>query len=109
MLTLEDCLGLCGLSEEEVQAIAQHEHIPSIVALTLGNYLCRTPEGELCVKAMIQDDISNAAAAGDRVRELSLKLVLRKFVAMHPRCDARHLRRIRYPDRRIAPERTETL
>ena len=104
MLTLEDCVGLCGLSEEEVLAIAQHEHIPEMAALELGNYLCRTAEGELCVKAMIRDDIAQAAAAEDRTRALALKLVLRNFVAAHPRCDERHLRRICYPDRRIARE-----
>jgi len=104
MLTLEDCLGLCGLSEEEVLAIAQHEHVPEMAALELGNYLCRTPGGELCVKAMIRDDIAEAGRAGDRARELALKLVLRNFVASHPRCEERHLQRIRYPDRRIPRE-----
>jgi len=104
MLTLEDCLGLCGLTEEEVLAIAQHEHIPEMAALELGNYLCRTPDGELCIKSMIRDDIAGAASTGDRARELALKLVLRGFVASHPRCDERHRARIRYPDRRIPRE-----
>ena len=33
MLTFDDCLGLCELSEEEIRAIAEHEHLPEIVAL----------------------------------------------------------------------------
>jgi len=101
MISLEDCVELCGLTEEEVLAIAQHEHIPAIVAAELGNYLSNSPEGELVIKAMIADDIVQAARAGDRVRELALKLVLRKFIVQHPRCEARHLRQIRYPDRRL--------
>jgi hypothetical protein len=101
MISLEDCVELCGLTEEEVLAIAQHEHIPAIVAAEMGNYLASTPEGDLCIKAMIVDDIAGAAAAGDRVRELALKLVLRGFIVQHPRCEARHLTQIRYPDRRI--------
>jgi hypothetical protein len=104
MISLEDCIELCGLTEEEVLAIAQHEHIPEIVAAELGNYLVSTPEGELCVKGMIRDDIALAAAAGDRARALALKLVMRRFIADHPRCEARHLRQIRYPDRRVAEE-----
>ena len=32
MITLEDCIGLCGLTEEEVLAIAEHEHLPEIAA-----------------------------------------------------------------------------
>ena len=30
MITLEDCIGLCGLTEEEVLAVAEHEHLPEI-------------------------------------------------------------------------------
>ena len=34
MNTLEDCLGLCDLTEAEVLAIAEHEHLPEIAAST---------------------------------------------------------------------------
>lgn len=102
MLTLEDCIGLCGLSEEEVLAIAQHEHIPEIAAAELGNYLCRTPDGELAIKAMIRDDIAYAAASGNRERLLTLKLVLRNFILQHPRCESRHRAELHLPERRLA-------
>jgi hypothetical protein len=39
MITLEDCIGLCGLTEEEVLAIAEHEHLPEIAATALAQYL----------------------------------------------------------------------
>jgi len=32
MITLEDCIALCGLTEEEVLAIAEHEHVPEMAA-----------------------------------------------------------------------------
>jgi len=102
VLTLEDCLGLCELSEDEVLAIAAHERIPEAAAVELAQYLCQCPGGDLCIKGMIKDDIAQAAARGDDARVLALKLVLRKFVLGHPRCDARHLRQLRYPDRRLA-------
>jgi hypothetical protein len=102
MLTLEECLALCGLSEEEVLAIAEHEHIPEIAAAELGNYLVRTPEGELRIKAMIKSDIAAAAARGDRDHALALKLLLRNFILQHPRCDERHRRELRAPERRRA-------
>jgi hypothetical protein len=101
MISLEDCIELSDLTEDEVLAIARHEHIPDIVAAELGNYLVSAPDGELCIKAMIMDEMANAAGARDRARELALKLVLRKFVVQHPRCEARHLIQIRYPDRRF--------
>jgi hypothetical protein len=68
-LTFEDCLGLCDLSEEEVLAIAEHEHIPAIAALELANYLIRTPAGEDRVKAMIRDDGLRALACTRERRE----------------------------------------
>ena len=100
MLTLEDCIALCGLTEEEVLAIAAHENIPEIAATELADYLCQTPDGELCIKAMIRDDIADAVARGDRDRELALKLVLRAFVLQHPRCDERHKYKLHQPERR---------
>ena len=93
MLSLTDCLALCDLSEEEVLAIAHHEHLPEIAAAELGNYLVRTPEGEMRIKSIIRDDIAEACACGDRQRELALKLMLRDFVAQHPHCDERHRKR----------------
>ena len=90
MLSLTDCLALCELSEEEVLAIAHHEHLPEIAAAELGNYLVRTPEGEMRIKSIIRDDIAEACARGDRERELALKVLLRDFVAQHPHCDERH-------------------
>jgi hypothetical protein len=94
MLRLEDCLALCGLTEDEVLAIAQHEHIPEIAAAEFGHYLVHAPGGEMCIKSIIRDDIAEARAAGDRTRELALKLVLRNFVQQHPRCEERHKERL---------------
>ena len=103
MLSLEDCLAMCDLTEEEVLAIAEHEHIPEIAAAELANYLVQAPDGEMKIKAMIRDDIAAAAARGDAHRALALKLVLRDFVLMHPRCEERHLRQLVGRERRDGP------
>lgn len=100
MLSVEDCIALCGLTEEEVLAIAHHERIPEVAAAELGNYLVRTAEGELYIKAMIKDDIAEAEAMGNRERALMLKLVLRNFVLSHPRCDERCRNELHLPERR---------
>jgi len=104
MLSLEDCIAMCGLTEEEVRALAQHEHIPEVAAAELGNYLVSSQDGELCIKAMIRDDVAHANACGDQERELTLKLLLRNFVLQHPRCEERHRRELRLPERRLAGE-----
>jgi hypothetical protein len=53
MISLEDCVGLSGLTEEEVLAIAEHEHIPEIAASALGQYLSRQEQ----IRDMIVHDI----------------------------------------------------
>lgn len=35
MISLEDCVASSGLSEDEVAAIGEHEHIPQIAAYAL--------------------------------------------------------------------------
>jgi hypothetical protein len=102
MLSFEDCIGLCGLTEDEVRAIAEHERIPEVAAAEMGSYLVSTPSGELCIRAMIRDDIARAIAEGHRERELGLKLVLRNFILQHPRCEQRHREDLVLPDRRLA-------
>lgn len=57
MLCLEDCIALCDLTEAQVLAIAQHEHIPEIAAAELGHYLLHCPDGESRIRSMIRDDI----------------------------------------------------
>jgi len=83
MLTIQDCIELSGLSEEEILAIAEHEHVPEIVAVELGNYLVQTVTGEKRIKAMIVDDMRAARERGDHVHVLKLKLCLRHFLEHH--------------------------
>ena len=88
MLSIEDCIALSSLTEEEVAAIAEHEHLPMIVAAELGNYLVRIPDGSRYIKRIICDDIAAAHARGDLAHELALKLVLRHYLSCHPECPA---------------------
>jgi hypothetical protein len=39
MINLEDCIALSGLTEAQVLAIAEHEHVPEIAATALAQYL----------------------------------------------------------------------
>jgi hypothetical protein len=86
MLSLQDCVDLSSLTEGEVAAIAEHEHLPMVVAAELGNYLVQTPDGGYRIKRMIQDDIKAAHARGDLLHALALKLVLRHYLSCHPEC-----------------------
>jgi hypothetical protein len=89
MLTFDDCVALCELTEDEIAVIAEHEHLPMIVAAELGNYLIQGPDGALRIKRIILDDMMVADRAGDNGRALTLKLILRHFVERHPECKSR--------------------
>lgn len=45
MITLEDCIAFCGLNEEVVLVIAEHEHVPEIVAASLASSLLSLENG----------------------------------------------------------------
>ncbi len=83
MLTREDCLALCELSEEEVAAIAEHEHVPEVIAMEMGQYLCHTPDGEARIERMIIDDIETARQHGNHAHMAKLVAVLRHFIDNH--------------------------
>jgi hypothetical protein len=83
MLTWTDCVELSELTEDEIDAIAQHEHIPEMIALEMGNYLIHTHTGEKRVKAMIRDDIRLAEEEGKKDRVAMLKLVLKHYLEHH--------------------------
>ncbi len=84
MITLDDCLAFCGLTEDEVQAIAEHEHIPEIAAAGLANYLLCSDHGVECIRDMIVDDLVAAQRRDDTQRARELVMVLRHFLANHP-------------------------
>jgi hypothetical protein len=84
MITIEDCLALSDLSEEEIDAIAEHEHLPEIVAAELGNYLAHLPGGLHHIRSMIHDDIAAARLRGDQRHAYRLRLVLMHFCCDHP-------------------------
>ncbi len=91
MISLEDCIGLSGLTEAEVLAIAEHEHIPEIAAAAMGGYLLAAEHGSEKVLGMIVDDIRYAQSRpGDGQHVLSLLHVLHHFLKAHPDAKPSH-------------------
>lgn len=83
MLTYEECLAMCDVTEDEVSAIAEHEHVDPIIALAIGQYLC-CHDGEQKIKKIIIDDIDHAEKTGNKAHADVLKKVLAHFIATHP-------------------------
>jgi len=84
MLSYEDCVGLCELTEEEIRAIAEHEHVPEIVAAELGHHLLQQTGGARRIKRIILDDFAAARARGDWARAQMWRAAFRRFVRTHP-------------------------
>ena len=84
MITLEDCIAMCGLTEAEILAIAEHEHVPEIAAAALGNYLLEQEQGPERIRAMIVDDIQAALRRKDERHARELFIALRHFCSTYP-------------------------
>ncbi len=79
MISLEDCVALSGLTEEQVLAIAEHEHLPEIAAT-----------------ALIKRAIGTGAARGERGRPPRLVIlcvdVLGFLIGLEPNLELAHQR-----------------
>ena len=79
----QDLIGLSGLSEEEVAAIAEHEHIPEVAAAALGNYLTGHKGGVQEIRRMICEDIRDALGRGDDAHASELFMALTHLHETH--------------------------
>jgi hypothetical protein len=84
MISLEDCIGLCGLDQDEVAAISEHEHIPEIAAAALADYLLTQPHGGKTIRTMIIEDIHKTLDEGRVRHSAELFMALRHFLEHHP-------------------------
>jgi hypothetical protein len=83
MITLEDCIAFCGLTEEVVLVIAEHERIPEIVAAGLASSMLSVENGTEKIRNIIVDSIRQAQDYGDRRHVLRLLHVLHHFLKEH--------------------------
>ena len=89
MLSFRDCLDLAEVTEEEIEAIVKHDHIPPIVALELGHQLLQTPEGREKLRSILADDV-RAAQIRHRCGECErFSLTLSRYLDSHPSDDDR--------------------
>ncbi|MDR3323527.1 MAG: hypothetical protein LBS89_04905 [Zoogloeaceae bacterium] len=90
MLSLKDCLDFCDLDFGEVEAVAEHEHLPVIVAAELSHALLKTPEGVCCLHCMVLDNINQAVAEGDLDKVMRCHLAYQHLEARYPMSQQAH-------------------
>jgi hypothetical protein len=84
MITLEDCIGLCGLRRDQIDAVAEHEHLPEAAAAALASWLmAKRQTGPREIRDMMRDDVRAAIYAGDHAHAAKLLAALRHFLTEH--------------------------
>jgi len=83
MLTIEDCIAMCRLTDEEIDAIAEHEDLSTKTALEMGHYFCKTINSELRLNRIIADDIEAATERGDFAHAAKLRRFIQYFLEHH--------------------------
>jgi len=83
MLSLKECFDFCGLTGDEVHAIAEHAHLSDISAAALGQALLQTEEGISEIKRFMREDIENAKLRGHPDAAQELEQVLAHFKETH--------------------------
>lgn len=73
MLSIQDVIDYCDLDRGEIEAIAEHEHLPMTVAAEMSESLLCTPEGVCRLHLMFLENMQQAFDAGryDHVQELA--------------------------------------
>ncbi len=73
MLSMQDLLDYCDLDKGEIEAIAEHEHIPLAIAAEMSECLLCSPEGVYKLHSMIVENMEHALQNGQyqHVKELA--------------------------------------
>ena len=84
MLSLTDFIGCSNLYECEVEAIAEHEHVPLPVAVVIGEYLLADERGVCLLHQMVAEDIQQALDEGDLPKARKFAETYQFFAQKHP-------------------------
>lgn len=84
MLTMQDLIDYCDLERGEIEAIAEHEHIPMAVAAELSEVLLCTPEGVCRLHSMIIENMEHALEVGQYQHVKDLAETYQHLQRTHP-------------------------
>lgn len=84
MLSMRDLVDYCDLDQGEIEAIAEHEHVPLAVAAEISELLLCTPEGVCALHQMLIDNMQHALEAGRMAHVAELTEIYAHLCRLHP-------------------------
>lgn len=84
MLAMQDLLDYCDLDAGEIEAIAEHEHVPLVIAAEMSESLLSSPEGVCRLHAMIAENMQRAAKHGRYQHMKELENTYQHLQRTHP-------------------------
>lgn len=84
MLSMTDFIGCSSLYECEVEAIAEHEHVPMSVAVVIGEALLQSEHGICTLHRMVAEDIQHALDEQDLEKAQKFAETYRFVASKHP-------------------------
>ena len=84
MLSIQDVIDYCDLERGEIEAIAEHEHIPMAIAAELSEVLLCSPEGVCRLHTMIVENMVHAMEAGEYEHVQDLSKTYEHLQRTHP-------------------------
>jgi hypothetical protein len=84
MLSLLDCIDYSDLTEDEVEVIAEHEHVPFAGAVQMACCLAQSEEGTRRLCCLLKDAVCDAEACGRKDALALAERALSQFTRAHP-------------------------
>lgn len=84
MLSFQDVIDYCDLDIGEIEAIAEHEHIPITVAAEMSEVLLCSPEGVCRLHSMIIENMQHALDSGHYEHVHNLAETYQHLQRVHP-------------------------
>lgn len=85
MVTLQEIIDFAEIERSQLEAIAELEHIPEVVAAELAGELIRTPHGIYQLHNLFLDAIEQAEYGGSRDKVRRVEAMYREFARRFPK------------------------
>jgi hypothetical protein len=84
MISIRDCIDYSDLTEDEIAAIAEHEHVPFASAAQMACCLAQSPDGTQVLRCLLENAVCDAEVCGQKGALRLARKALRQFCANHP-------------------------